>query len=102
MFLQAQEKGDALKTLEIIGHHDKLVDHLVQHPQFLDFLPSIFPFNSKTRISSDFEHRIHPLTKAAQFHAGIDFPLGKELLLWPLAMPGCTRLNTTTRYPVTV
>ena len=77
MFLQVQEKGDALKTLEIIGHHDKLVDHLVQHPQFLDFLPSIFPFNNKIRISSDFEHRIHPLTKAAQFHAGIDFPLEK-------------------------
>ena len=51
-------------------------------PEMLASIPSIPPIpNGKTRVSSGFGERIHPILKIAKMHEGLDFtsPVGTEV-----------------------
>lgn len=57
-----------------VKEFQRIVDSLLLSIDELCDYPVIFPIKKVQRISSDFGMRKHPITKARQFHTGIDIP----------------------------
>lgn len=58
------------------------------HPEYLNFIPSVFPLNNKyqhMKILSNFNYRIHPISKKLAFHNGIDLPAERKSLVYATA-----------------
>lgn len=73
--LPAQTTDEWMENLDEIRNHKELFQHLLRSPNNTVYLPSIFPFQGKSKLSSDYAHRIHPITGEKKFHSGIDFSL---------------------------
>lgn len=64
-----------------IDRVNSLTSYLMQNKNMIPYYPTLFPFNSKFFITSDFGHRPHPVNGNSQYHSGIDFscPNGTEV-----------------------
>lgn len=67
-----------LKNLDIM----ELAGVCRTHPEYLSIIPSIFPFEDKTWVSSLYGTRTHPTNGIRKLHTGVDFacPKGSEII----------------------